>query len=90
MEVKALKSFATIYKTATVGEIFEVESEQLATDLIESGYVEAIDDVVSPEKPADDAAKAAAEKERKAAEKKATAAAKRAAAAAAKKANETK
>ena len=44
MKVKAVKSFATIYKTAMPGEIFNVESDQLATDLIEAGYVEPVED----------------------------------------------
>lgn len=42
MEVKALKSFATVAKTASQGEVFSVESEQFATDLIEAGYVEEV------------------------------------------------
>ena len=90
MKVKAVKSFATIYKTAMPGEIFNVESDQLATDLIEAGYVEPVEDkqnnkqltAEEVEKAAEKKAAAAAakaEKERIAAEK-----------AAAAKANETK
>lgn len=65
MKVKAIKSFATIHKTAMPGEIFNVESDKMATDLIEAGYVEA---VVVPEKSderlkAEADAKAAAEQD---------------------------
>ena len=101
MKVKAVKSFATIYKTAMPGEIFNVESDQLATDLIEAGYVEPVEDRQNnkhlTEEEVEKAA-AKAEKERLAAEKKAAAAAAKAEKerlaaekkAAAAKANETK
>ena len=78
MKVKAVKSFATIYKTAMPGEIFNVESDQLATDLIEAGYVEPVEDKQNNKQlTAEEVEKAAAkaEKERLAAEKKAAAAA---------------
>ena len=89
MKVKAVKSFATIYKTAMPGEIFNVESDQLATDLIEAGYVEPVEDKQNNKQlTAEEVEKAAAkaEKERLAAEKERIAAEKAAAA----KANETK
>ena len=73
MKVKAVKSFATIYKTAMPGEIFNVESDQLATDLIEAGYVEPVEDKQNNKQlTAEEVEKAAAkaEKERLAAEKK--------------------
>ena len=78
MKVKAVRSFATIYKTAMPGEIFTIESDQLATDLIEAGYVELVEDKQNNKQlTAEEVEKAAAkaEKERIAAEKKAAAAA---------------
>ena len=78
MKVKAVRSFATIYKTAMPGEIFNIESDQLATDLIEAGYVELVEDKQNNKQlTAEEVEKAAAkaEKERIATEKKAAAAA---------------
>lgn len=62
MEVRALKSFCTIDKSPIVGDIFVIEDEKLAADLVAVGYVE------ENMSPADKAAadKAAADKAKKA------------------------